>query len=233
MSVATENGQITARISDASLDSVLMELGARTGVAFVAADDIDTAAVRISAALSGVPLDQGIRLLLNNFDVFFYYGAVGTDPASLRAVWIYRKGAGANLRPVPPEAWGSTRELHANLADPDPIVRARAYEALLSRPDQESRELVIHALRGSSEPDDGVRERILAIASGSDMRLPSDLLLDLARWDRSPKIRLNALNVLASESAGKEAARAALNDPSARVRKRAREILAELETRPQ
>ena len=101
----------------------------------------------------------------------------------------------------------------------------------MSRPDRESRELLIHALRGTTEPDDGVRERILAVASGTEMQLPADLLMDLARWDRSAGIRLNALNALALEPTGKEAARGALTDTSARVRKRAREILAELEAR--
>lgn len=229
MSIAIEKGRITASIRNSPFDAVLEQLASQTGAAFVPADDLDIRAIRVSAELAGVPLDEGLRLLFNNYDVFFYYGAVGTAPSSLRTVWFYRKGAAANLRPVPPEVWASTKDLQAAIADPDPVVRARAYEALMSRPDRESRELVLLALRGLSETDDAVRERTLAIASSTDMPLPSDLLMDLVRSDRHEGVRLNALNALASEPTLKEAARAALNDPSQTVRKRAKVILAELE----
>lgn len=228
MSIAIEKGRITASIRNSPFDAVLEQLASQTGAAFVPADDLDIRAIRVSAELAGVPLDEGLRLLFNNYDVFFYYGAVGTAPSSLRTVWFYRKGAAANLRPVPPEVWASTKDLQAAIADPDPVVRARAYEALMSRPDRESRELVLLALRGL-EADDAVRERTLAIASSTDMQLPSDLLMDLVRSDRHEGVRLNALNALASEPTLKEAARAALNDPSETVRKRAKVILAELE----
>lgn len=228
MSIAIEKGRITASIRNSPFDAVLEQLASQTGAAFVPADDLDIRAIRVSAELAGVPLDEGLRLLFNNYDVFFYYGAVGTAPSSLRTVWFYRKGAAANLRPVPPEVWASTKDLQAAIADPDPVVRARAYEALMSRPDRESRELVLLALRGL-EADDAVRERTLAIASSTDMQLPSDLLMDLVRSDRHEGVRLNALNALASEPTLKEAARAALNDPSQTVRKRAKVILAELE----
>jgi hypothetical protein len=233
MTIAVERGRITASIRNSPFAAVLEQLASQTGATFVPADDLDIGAIRISAKLAGLPLDEGLRLLFKNYDVFFYYAAVGTAPSSLRAVWLYRKGAGANLRPVPPEAWASTKDLQAAISDPDPTVRARAYEALMSRPDRESRDLVLLALRGMGEPDDAVRERILAIASSTDMQLPSDLLIDLARGDRHEGIRLNALNALASEPTWKEVARAALTDPSKTVRQRAKEILAELEASQQ
>jgi hypothetical protein len=229
VAIAIEQGRITVSIRDAPFGSVLQELAARTGAVFVPAEDIDTGTSRMSAQLSDVPLDEGLRRLLRNYDVFFHYGATDDGPPSLRAVWIYRKGAAANLRPVPPEVWASTRELHANLADPDPLVRARSYEALLSRPGNDSRDLVIQALRGSTEPDDAVRERVLAVAAGTEMRLPPDLLMDLAQSDRSTGVRLSALNALALEPVAKDAASRALSDPDARIRKRAKEILAELQ----
>jgi hypothetical protein len=229
MSIAIEKGLITASIRNSPFDAVLEQLASQTGAAFVPADDLDIRAIRVSAELAGVPLGEGLRLLFNNYDVFFYYGAVGTAPSSLRMVWFYRKGAAANIRPVPPEVWASTKDLQTATADPDPVVRARAYEALMSRPDRDSRELVLSALRGLTETNDAVRERTLAIASSTDMQLPPDLLMDLVRSDRDEGVRLNALNALASEPTLKEAARVALTDPSETVRKRARVILAELE----
>ena len=231
MSITVADGRITARLRNSQFDALLEQLASQTGAAFVPADDLATGEIRVSAELSAVPLDEGLRSLFKLFDVFFYYGGAGDAPSALRAVWIYRRGAAAHLRPVPPEAWASTKDLQATITDPDPLIRARAYEALLARPDRESRELVLLALRGVSEPEDAVRERVLALASGSDMQLPSDLLLDLARWDRHEGVRLNAMNALATDRTRKEAALAAMTDPSQAIRKRAREILAELGAR--
>jgi HEAT repeat protein len=230
ISIAIEEGRITGTIRSYPLEAVLEELSSRTGVALVPADDMDLGTARVSAELRGVPLDQGLRQLLKNYDVFFYYGAVGNASSALRSVWIYPKGTAAALRPVPPEAWASTKDLQAGLTDSDPTVRARAYEALMSRPDRESRELAMQALRGT-EPDEMVRERILSSAFSTGGQLPPDVLMYLTRSDSSERIRLIALDALASEPTAKEAARAALNDPSELVRNRAKEILAELEQR--
>jgi hypothetical protein len=229
LAIAIENGRITASIRNRPLGAVLEELGSRTGVALIPAADMDIEALRVSAELAGVPVDEGLRRLLENYDAFFYYGVVGNRSSSLRAVWIYRRGAAAALRPVPPEVWAGTKELQASLADTDPEVRARAYQALISRPDRESREVVIQALRGASEPDDAVRERILSTAFSTGVSLPRDLLMDLARWDTAAEVRLTALNALAFEPTLKEAAQAALTDSSPVVRERAKEMLAELE----
>jgi hypothetical protein len=231
ISITFENGRIAGTIRDASLQAVLPEIASRTGVALVPADDVELERSRVSVELTGVALDEGLRRLLADYDTFFYYAAAGSGASSLRTVWIYRKGAAAALRPVPPEAWAGTNELAASLADADPEVRARTYEALIARPTPQSRELVLHALRGTSETDSTVRERILSSAFSSGMQLPADLLMYLARWDAHEGIRLVALDGLALEPTFKEAAQAALTDPSPRIRKRAKQILAELESR--
>jgi hypothetical protein len=229
MSVAIAQGRITGRLRNYPLGAALKELGSRTGITLIPADDLDIRAARVSAELLGVPVDEGLRRLLKNYDAFFYYGVVGNgSSSSLRAVWIYPKGAAAALRPVPPEAWAGNKELQASLADFDPEVRARAYEALMSRPDRESRELVIQALRGASEADNAVRERILSSAFSTGVPLPRDLLMYLVRWDASEGMRLLALDALALEPTLKEAAQAAMTDSSPVVRDRAKEILTEL-----
>jgi hypothetical protein len=231
MALALEKGRITASIRNHPLGAVLEELSSRTGVALIPSPDMDIEALRVSAELAGVTVDEGLRRLLEDFDAFYYYGVVGNRSSSLRAVWIFHKGAAATLRPVPPELWAGTKELQSSLADTDPEVRARGYEALMSRPDRESRELVIQALRGASEPDDAVRERILATAFSTGMSLPRDLLMYLARWDPAERVRLTALNALTFAPTLKEAAEAALTDSSPVVRERAKKILAELEAR--
>lgn len=229
MSVSIEKGRISASIRNYSLGAMLEELGSRTGVALIPSDGMEIGAARVSAELPDVPVDEGLRRLFKNYDAFFFYGVGGDGASGLRAVWIYPRGAAAGLRPVPPEAWASSKELQAALADYDPDIRGRAYEALMSRPDRESRELVIQALRGISEPDGAVRERIVSMSFSTGNPLPPDLLMELVRFDGSAGVRLAALDALAAEPTLKEAAQAALGDSSEVVRERAKEILAELQ----
>jgi hypothetical protein len=228
ISLTVKKGRLTASIKDCPMGSVLEELDLQTDVALIPAKDLDIAEDRVSAQLADVPLDEGLRRLLENYDTFLYYGVVGNAPSSLRAVWIYPKGTASVLRPVPPEAWASSKELEASLADWYPEVRERAYEALMLRPSSASRELVLQALRGASETDEGVRQRLLSSAISNGMRLPPDLLTELARWDGSEGIRLMALDALAGDPALKELAQAVSADPSQAVREKAKEILAQL-----
>ena len=150
MAIAIENGRITASVRNRPLGRYWRNSARGTGVALIPAADMDIEALRVSAELAGVPMDEGLRRLLENYDAFSYYGVGGNRSSSLRAVWIYHRGWGRTLRPVPPELWAGTKELQSSLADTDPEVRARGYEALMSRPDRESRELVI---QGSSRSE--------------------------------------------------------------------------------
>jgi len=228
--ITVQNGRLTASIQDYPMGSALEELSSQITVTLILAEDLDIEGDRVSAELKDVPLDEGLRRLLNDYDTFFYYGVAGNTPSSLRTVWIYPKGAASALKPVPPEAWASTKELEASLVDWNPEIRERAYEALMSRPGSGSRELVLQALRGASETDEEMRQRILSSAISRGMRLPPDLLTDLARWDASEGIRLMALDALTGDPVVKELAVAALGDPSQAVRERAKEILAELDS---
>ena len=95
--------------------------------------------------------------------------------ASLMAVWVYLKGRGQGIRPVPPESWASTRELRGWLSDPDPEMRARAAEALIERGGPRARQTLLDALQ---DRDEQVRSRALygALAAGVELpirRVPS------------------------------------------------------------
>jgi hypothetical protein len=122
-SIAIERGRITARIRNHLLGTVLDEISSRTGVSLIASDKIDIEE-RISAELVDFPLDEGLRRLFTNYDTFFYYGAV-RNGSPVRSVWIYPRGTGALLRPIPPDLWAGTGELRASLTDADPEIRAR------------------------------------------------------------------------------------------------------------
>jgi len=229
MSVSLRNGRLTARVERRPLAAVLEEIALRTHVAITLADGIGEDL--LSAAVSDVPLDEALRRLLHEYDAFLYYGAVGTHPSRLRAVWVYAKGTAVALRPVPPEVWAGTGELEASLTDANPHVRERAYQVLMDRPSDRSRELTLSAIRGASEQDEGIRQRLLSNAVTKGMALPPDLLSDLARADGSEQIRLMALDALAMTApsvTAKEVAEAALYDPSGPVRERAADILSQL-----
>jgi hypothetical protein len=214
---------MTCSIENASLLQVLEELGGRTGVAFVAAQSIGDD--RVSLEVVDVLFDEGLRRLLRSYDAFLYYSASDEAVSSLRAVWIYAKGAGTALQPVPQETEAAVAELRERLGDADPRVREQAYMALISRPDDASRELVLNALRGSTETDEDLRQRLLLGTIHQGMDVPRDLLADLALADGSELLRLLALDALADDPTVGDVAAAAVNDPSPMVRQRAQEIL--------
>jgi hypothetical protein len=178
-------------------------------------------------------LDHAVRRLLGGYDTFLYYASVGDSPSELRAVWVFPKGTAAALRPVPPETWAGTGELEASLTDANPNVRERAYEALIDRPSDRGRELVLDAIRGTGEQDPSLRQRLLSNAAGKGLEIPADLLIELILTDGSEHMRLIALEALASRApaSAKQAAEAALNDSSQTVRDKAADILGQMPQR--
>lgn len=221
--IATEDGRLTARVRDLALGPVLAEVAARTGVALVAAPEIEQDPV--SADVQGLSLDRALRELLKEYDTFFFYGSATNAAAELRGVWIYPKGAASMLQPVAPEAWASSRELKGLLAQSNAIAREQIYEALMSRPDAESQDVVMQALRGATEFDPELRQRLLSLAISKGVLFPPDLLPYIAVADDSEAIRLMALDALPQAADMKQVVQAALSDPSEAVRDRAAEIL--------
>jgi hypothetical protein len=207
------------------LQSVSELVAARTKVNIVLAEGLEE--IRISADVNGVVLDDALRSLLSAYDTFYFYDGSRSVPSALRTVWVYPKGSASALKPVHPEQWASRGELEAVLRDSDIKARQLAYEALMSRPDQRSRGLVIDALKGTSERDSGLRERLLSDAISKGFALPDHVLGDLARTDPSDRIRWIALDALSQDPSAKQIAEAALADPSEAVRFRAKEILLE------
>lgn len=133
---------------------------------------------------------------------------------------------------MPPELWANTKDLEAGLSEAEPNLREKSYDALMMRPDRHSRELVLHALLGDTEKDDGLRQRLLLSAGTRDFKIPPDILSHLARVDASPEIRWLALDGLSATPAALTAAQAALADSDATVRDKARQILDQLDHPP-
>lgn len=226
--LTVDDGRVTATLERAPLLSVLEELSSRTRIAITPGAGLEAAVV--SAELKSVPVEQSLRDLLQQVDAFFFYSSGdGRKAASLAAVWVYPRGAAATLRPVPLEAWAAAADIELALNDRDDTVREQAYEALMNRPDRTSRNRVILAIRGATETDAELRQRLLSSALTRGIEVPRDVLMDLVRGDGTDAIRLMALEALAGDEAARELAVAASNDPSEVVRERAREFVAELD----
>ena len=217
-----KDGRLQLDVRARPLGWVLDEISRKASLAVILAEDLREHLV--SLQLRDVPLDEGLRELLKEHDVFLFYGAEEKPPSSLKAVWVYPRGTGRGLEPTPPEQWASTREIERRVADRDPTVRSRAVEALIERKRERAREVVLKALK---DEDDQVRTQALYGAVNSDLELPSAVLVE-ALNDTSADVRFLALEALAQSPQAGEMASRALHDPSPHVREKAQEILSQV-----
>jgi hypothetical protein len=229
--VNVEDGLLSLSIQKRPLQWVLSEISRQSGVSIISAQELATEL--ISEAFQDLPLDRGLQRLLSTSDTFFFYS--GENMLSpLRAVWVYQKGKGDGIVPVPPSAWASTEELEQDLMDPNPEVRARSVETLVEREGQDAEELVLRALE---DGNDHVRSRALDVAVTSGVKLPIDTLTDLTEYDPSPLVRTLALVAIAgvAENSGPEEldirplAERALSDPAPDVKAQAQQILEQID----
>src|SRR3990167_7980604 len=130
--ITCKDKRLTARAKDSQLESLLEEIALACGVPVILGGDVGDE--RVSVEINDFPVDEALRQILARYDAFYLYEAAdepraGADPASatpkLRSVWVYARGQGSGLEPVPPEDWASTREFERKLNDPDPEVRDR------------------------------------------------------------------------------------------------------------
>jgi len=222
-----KNNMLTYRAKNQPLRSVLEEIGDAAGVAIVLGQDLGEE--QVSVEFKDYRLDEALRQLLRDYDVFFFYGVQKeSEPAGLKTVWVYPSNRGQGLKPEPPEAWASTLEAERMLANGNPEVRARAIETLIERKQEQSLHLVLKALRDESEL---VRTRTLDEALSTDLEIPEQFLIELALNDRSIDVRFLALEAL-SEDPGpglRWVAERSVQDPSEHIRKTARAILRQLD----
>jgi hypothetical protein len=226
-----DKGRLTAKVRNARLLAVSERITEITAVNVIVDERLEDA--ELSKDVNSLPLDQALQRLLSDYDTFLFYGGVEQDSASvaLRRIWVYPKGSASSLKPFSPDVWASGTELEVASRNTDPEVRASAYAALMTRPDQRSRNLLIDALRGATERDAELRERLLSNALSRSFPIPDHVLIDLARADPSDQIRLIALDALSQHPSAAQMAEAAKADPSEAVRFRAEEILKETTSR--
>ena len=221
------NGRLTLKVKNARLDWILDRLTEQAGVAVLVDPGAGTELVTLD--LQDATLDDALRQLLAHHDTFFFYGSKSEGPAALRVVWVYPRGKGEGLQPVPPEQWASTKELEGAFADNDPETRLKAIVAVIERsnPDR-AIEVTLNAL---SDADESVRSMALFTARTRGLGILPETLMNLFTSDPSPNVRFLALEALAKDpNSARTYAELGLHDLDPKVRSKAREILTELET---
>lgn len=221
------NNRLSVQVQNRSLAWILEEISNKSGIPLILSEGMKDQTVSIR--FKDLPLDQGLQVVLKTLDAFYFYGAQGEAPATLKAVWLYPKGKGSRIVPAPPETHASTAEMQQDLSDPDPAERARAAEALIKRQGRRALDTLVQVL---VDPDEKVRYRAVNQAVRSGLALPEYLTQQLALYDSSPVVRFLALEAIANVRGAdpawvRQIAELALNDANEVVQQQARDILAE------
>jgi len=222
VAVTYKNGMLSVRADNAPIMEVLQEVSSQATIAFIPAQDIS--AQRLTVAFESAPLAEGIQRLLPDNDIFLFVGVGEKPPSKVNAVWIYLRGRGRGMAPVPPEAWASTAELSEYVGTiDDPQQRAEAYRGLIARKGPKAEEAVVKAL-GDVDPQ--VRFMALYSATSSEVPVVPEVLFQ-ALADNSRDVRYQALEKLArgEEAQARTAAEFARNDLDPVLRQHAQEIL--------
>ncbi len=222
--VTLKDSRLSVNVQNRSLELLADEISGKAGVPIVLTEEVGSQLVSVN--FQNLPLDEGLRQILKKYDAFFFYGVDEQEPSLLKVVWVYPKGRGRGIAPVPAEKWASTKELEAMLADKDPEVRGRAIETLAERKGEGALEAVLQSLGDDNQQ---VRARALYGAMKAGMEVSEGVLINLAVNDGSPDVRVLALQALSKSPDVRTIAERALNDSSEPVRVQAHEILAQLD----
>lgn len=239
--ITIDSGQLIIRVNNRSLQWVLDEISRQSKVMVMGMPGM--AGQTLSVQLEKMPLDQGLRHILKDYDIFFFYGAQGgtenkgvqiSATAPLKAVWIYPKGDGLEMAStLLPQKPGTADEIKKRMANLSVAERARWLELLIEQKKGDELEAVHIAL---NDPNDEVRERTLHAALNSGVTLPAAWIENLAVNDFSPMVRFLAMGAIITHSGNslvatpnaRTIAQMALRDSSADVREQAHQILEQM-----
>jgi HEAT repeat protein len=218
------DGSISVTASRTPLAAVLAEISVQTRTPILLSDALEDA--RVSAIVRDLPLEQALKRLLAEYDTFYLVGSRDNKPQSIRAIWIYPKGEGDGLEPVPPSVWSSTNELKGQVDDPDAGVRSEVIETLIERLGDKGLPIV---MKGLADSDEIVRLATLAAAADHDIDIPSADLHSLVLTDQSACVRIAALRALEGRPEARAIASSLKDDADEAVRNEARYMLGELQ----
>jgi hypothetical protein len=209
VTLRVSEGRLSLDARDAPLQTILDEIGDRTGLR-VRFDDPAQAQIGdelVTVSFERVPVEEALRRLLRGRDFVLVY-----SPGRLAEARVYGRSAEAPSGEPPPAASVSSAPAgepvdrsgvaalrRDALENPDPAARARALEGLAASGDQgAAHDAVLAVLERETVP--GLLRRALDIAGVQDPRA-RQLLESRAANDPAPEVR--------------EAARALLGAPQA------------------
>ena len=228
--VTVKDGRLSVHVKQSPLRWVLDEIVRQSGILILPGTEVGDP--RITIDFDDLELEQGLRRLLYEWDVFVFY----RNTNALRSVWFYPPGKGEHILPAPIEAWGSTQEVAGMLTDRDPAQRMNALQVLAQRNPKEAGKAVVNAL---ADRDEEVRRTALVAALTYSIAVPTDTLVGLVYSDASATIRHDALAALSGLVANYQPdthvdiapiAQRAINDPDVNVQDLAEKILDGLAT---
>lgn len=225
------DGKLSARFRDWTLGTLCVELSRLTRMEITSSPDLTD--ILVSDSFQELPFEQGLQRLFGQFDAF-YFAQGSTSGAKLQSVWLYPRGRGRAMQPVPPELWASTRDLEDQLTAQDPQERARAIDILVER--DRGPQTVDKVSQALTDADREVRLRALDATLNFALAVPGEAITTLTD-DDDPEIRIRALEVLrflharTAQDAGATipVLEGALRDPDESVRQSARGLLKDLQ----
>jgi hypothetical protein len=224
------DGTVTIMATRLRLPEVLNDISVQAKLPIVLSESLQNE--RVSLHLSAVSLEEGLKRLLVAYDAFYLFSPSEREKekpsASIKGIWVYPKGEGLELEPVPPSLWASTKELETQLEDPDPGVRCDTFEALIERLGARSLPTV---LRGLVDSDDGVRLTTLTAALDADVEIPATELHALVLSDSLQSIRLLALEAIETRPEAIAIAQSVQDDADEVVRNTAKLLIKRVQGR--
>lgn len=187
------DGRVTLQSGNWPLTATLSDLAVQTRIAIVVSESLAKETVAIN--FEQLTVEDALGRLLRPYDTFYLYPAEEKATRRIAAVWVYARGEGRQMEPIPPAAAQASGELELRLAHPDVAVRFDAYEALIERAGADALPMIRRALADSSEE---VRLASLNAATTEGIEIPLADLTALVLTDPSRHVRLAALQALES-----------------------------------
>ncbi len=222
--VRIADGKLSIQARQVPVDELLTQISAKSAITI---HREKASEALISLTFKGVALDEGLRRIFKDQDIFIFYGAGASQPTT---VWAYPRGQGRELAPAPPQSWAATAELKQDLSSSNWGARVGAIETIVERQGNQSVDDVLYAL---NDTNPNVRYSALSSALTISVPLPTGTLENLAQYDRSHFVRALALKAIGEDPKAAKLqvismAQAALNDPHAGVQAQAKDVLATL-----
>jgi hypothetical protein len=157
------DGRASIVVENRPIRWVLEAIAKQTGIMFNVAREVEDR--RISVQLHDVSIEQALRSLLTDFDVFFYVGSQSSSPPSLRTVWVYPQDRGRTLMPLEnrTDVDKESIQVESDMSNDDKATTEALVE-MVHDDDPTVRVQGLSALADSSETDDATVRSTLAAA---------------------------------------------------------------------